>query len=128
MGAYFKMQPIAINILPGSLRKKSYYDNVQSFNFYSFNLTQKRSNFKNISLFSSLFKKQKGLCSFCNMYIQLFEKEKIEIHHIIKLSECDNMNKIKIANRKENLRLMHQSCHKLLHQNEKMSKMRGFLI
>jgi predicted HNH restriction endonuclease len=111
------MQPLHINILPSILKQNTYYLVVNEFNEFKYRVSMKRLDRSNLTLYNSLYDKQRGICKYCNLFMHMYD-DQIELHHIYKLSNCDTKQKIKVANRKVNLLLLHQSCHKLLHRNE----------
>jgi len=121
------MQPIHINILPSTLRNTSYYLSLEQYNEFKYKISMKRLDKSNLTLYNSLYDKQRGICKYCNLFMHMYDDDQIELHHIYKLSNCDTKKKIKLANRKENLLLLHQSCHKLLHRNEEDAKKRHLL-
>jgi len=104
--------------LPKKLQQLSYYqDNLGGFNNYKFMIQKLRHNFNNKSLIQNLFEQQKGICSFCQETLAL-DYDNTEIHHIFPLEICSNNKQKTIANKRSNLRLLHETCHKMIHSNE----------
>lgn len=62
--------------------------------------------------FTTLFRKQKGICGYCNTPITHtdIEKQETHIHHIIPKAQGG-------SNSYSNLRLMHAECHRETHRN-----------
>ena len=125
---YFRMQPMKIMVLPPSLRKKSYYVNKKEFNEWNHKVYLKRLNFKNSTIYQDLFKKQEGVCLYCNEYLNLFDGQPVELHHKFMLKDCSTKEDYKQSQMKKNLCLLHRDCHKNLHANELCSRIRGFII
>jgi 5-methylcytosine-specific restriction endonuclease McrA len=104
--------------LPKQLQQLSYYqDGLGRFNNYKFIIQKLRHNFNNKSLIQNLFEIQKGICSFCQETLAL-DNDNTEIHHIFPLKICSNNKQKTIANKRSNLRLLHETCHKMIHSNE----------
>lgn len=75
---------------------------------------------------STLFNKQEGRCEFCNLLLQDQEDpygdldlERAVIHHVIPLSSGG-------SNDLKNLSLLHEDCHRILHQ--KVGKSSTYLM
>ena len=51
-----------------------------------------------------LFKKQKGICPFCETLIDVSNSENTEIHHVYPLNSCKNNNEKAIAKKLINLK------------------------
>lgn len=122
------MQPMKIMVLSPSLRKESYYIHKNKFNEWNYKTQLKRLNFKNSTLYQALFKKQKGICLYCNEYLNLFDGYPVELHHKFMLRDCSTKEDYKQSQMKKNLFLLHRDCHKNLHVNESCSRIRGFII
>lgn len=118
VAVYYKILPISKMALPKALQKISYYqDNTGMFNENKYKSQKIRHNHKNKSLAQNLFEIQKGICNFCQNTIDL-DVDITEIHHIFPLETCLNKEHKVIANKRVNLQLLHQACHKTIHSNE----------
>jgi len=89
------------------------------FNNHRYKIQKLRHNFKSKSLAQNLFEIQKGICIFCQNTLNLNDEENIEIHHIYPLKACKNKEHKVISNKRINLQLLHQTCHKTIHSKEK---------
>lgn len=118
IATYYRILPITKMGLPKELQQLGYYqDYLGKYNNYKF-ITQKlRHDFNNKSLIQNLFEIQKGICNFCRETLNL-DNDTTEIHHIYPLEKCTNNKQKTIANKRLNLRLLHQTCHKTIHSNE----------
>lgn len=118
VATYYKILPISKMALPKELQQMSYYQDYQGmFNNYKYKSQKLRHNHKNKSLTHNLFEIQKGICNFCQELIDL-DNDITEIHHIYPLEKCLNKKHKSIANKRLNLQLLHQACHKTIHSNE----------
>lgn len=112
------MLPITKMALPKELQQLNYYlDDLGRFNHYKFTIQKLRHNFENKSLTQNLFEIQKGICIFCQEILTL-DYDNTEIHHIFPLEICTNNKQKAIANKRSNLKLLHETCHKAIHSNE----------
>jgi len=117
---YYRILPISKVLLPKILQNCDYYlDNQWKFEKYDFKIQKLRFNFTNKSLVMKLFKKQKGICPFCETLIDVSNSENTEIHHVYTLNSCKNNNEKAIAKKLINLKLLHSVCHKAVHSKEK---------
>jgi len=112
------MLPITKMALPKELQQLSYYLDYQGmFNYNKYKLQKLRHHFKNKNLIQNLFEIQKGICNFCKETIDL-DNNHTKIHDICSVEKCSNKNHKIIAKKRENLRLLHQTCYKTIHYNE----------
>lgn len=118
IATYYRMLPITKMALPKELQQLNYYlDDLGRFNHYKFTIQKLRHNFENKSLTQNLFEIQKGICIFCQEILTL-DYDNTEIHHIFPLGICTNNKQKAIANKRSNLKLLHETCHKAIHSNE----------
>ena len=122
------MQPIKIMVLPPKFRNSSYYICKKEFKEFTHKIHLKRLNFKNSTIYQELFRKQKGICPYCNTYLNLFDGGIVELHHKLMLKDCITKKDYEQAKLEKNLCLLHRDCHKNLHANEVSSRSKGFIL
>lgn len=76
-----RMQPLSLMILPKPLRTSSFYLNRTAIVEVNFRIQSRRKNFNYTTMFGDLFKRQKGICAYCDEYLDLFDGYSVEIHH-----------------------------------------------
>ncbi len=85
------MQPLSLMILPKPLRTSSFYLNRTAIDELTFRIQSRKRNFNYTTncraVFGDLFKRQKGICAYCDEYLDLFEKDSVEIHHKLPVSQ-----------------------------------------
>lgn len=125
VSTFFRLQPMSINLLPKKLRTNSFYLSRKEFNYNNLRIQERRANYNYTTVFGDLLKRQKGICFYCDKPLDLFDGSSFEIHHKIPLKICITKEDQRLANRKENICLLHQHCHKNLHSNVEYAKSRG---
>lgn len=63
---------MSVNILPQKLRINSFYLCRKKYNSHSFKVQERRISYKNTTVFGHLFKCQKGICTYCEEFLDLF--------------------------------------------------------
>jgi len=125
VSTFFRLQPMSINILPKKLKTNSFYLFRKEFNSHNLRIQERRTNYNYTIVFGDLLKRQKGICLYCNKPLDLFDESSFKIHHKIPLKICITKEDQCLANRKVNICLLHQHCHKNLHSNINYAKSRG---
>lgn len=125
VSTFFRLQPMSINLLSKKLRTNSFYLFRKEFNYHNIQIQKLRANYKYTTVFNNLLKRQKGICLYCDKPLDLFDGSSFEIHHKIPLKICITKEDQRLANKKVNICLFHQYCHKNLHSNVEYAKSRG---
>lgn len=105
----------------------SWYLNVDAFNKHRSDIYLKRYNYKVFSRISDLYKKQSGICLVCNAFV--FMEDAFDVHHKVSIKSCkSDKEKLRVADMKVNLYLLHRKCHKYLHSNACCPDLKSKLI
>lgn len=133
VASFMRMQPLSLMILPKPLRTSSFYLNRTAIDELKFRIQSRRKNFNYTTMFGDVFKRQKGICAYCDEYLDLFDGDSVEIHkcyarHKLPLRDCVSKEDFRKANLKKNVCLLHKHCHKNLHSNIGLGKEKQLLL
>lgn len=115
----FKLQPMSVNILPQKLRINSFYLCRKKYNSHSFKIQERRISYRSTTVFGHLFKRQKGICAYCEEFLDLFNGWGFRIYS----PKTPSL----LLSRKAPFFLLHQGCYTSLCFNLDYAKLKNFL-
>jgi hypothetical protein len=110
---------MSVNILPPKLRINSFYSCKKKYNSHNFKVQERRVSYKNTTVFGYLFKRQKGICTYCEEFLDLFNKGFFKVYSP-KIPSS-------LSSRKTPFFLLHKSCYTSLCLNLSYAKLKGLL-
>lgn len=123
----FKLQPMSVNMLPQKLRTNSFYLCRKKYNFHSFKIQERRISYKNTTVFNHLFKRQKGICIYCEDLLDLFKGGFFKIYSPVPPKvHCTNFSS-SLVSREASFFLLHKGCYTSLCFNLGYAKLKSLL-
>jgi hypothetical protein len=103
--------PLYAGRLLNKLKSANYFLRPAQFSLESSKIWRRR---KGKSLEYLLLNTQKGICLYCEYFIDLREHE-VHLYHLYELRVCKTKEQIQKSNKRENFMLLHASCYRVLH-------------
>lgn len=123
----FKLQPMSINILPQKLRINSFYLCRKKYNSHRFKIQERRISYKSTTVLGHLFKRQKGICIYCEEFLDLFDGGGFKIYSSVSLKVYSPKIHTPLFSRKAFFFLLHRGCYTCLCFNLDSAKLKGLL-
>lgn len=118
---------MSVYILPQRLRINSFYLCKEKYNSHSFKIQERRISYNNTTVFGHLFNCQKGICTYCKEFLDLFSGGFFKIYFSVSLKVDFAKNPSLSVSRKAPFFLLHKGCYTSLCLNLDYAKLKGLL-
>jgi hypothetical protein len=98
-------------MLPQKLRINSFYLCREMYNSHWFRVQGCRISYKNTTVFGHLFKRQKGICTYCEEFLDLFNGGSFKVYPPVSLKVYSTKIPSFLSSRKTPFFLLHKSCY-----------------